>query len=312
MLFCGIRQREGEKMFESSPSNHTVWTIAPVPTAVKGQGRRVHPHVGELLYKAQIVSAADETKRIPHPVPLRDTCIHQADLVATEPRLSVSSCFSPVSSVHHTSCYLFHPLFSRFTPLVLLLMIMAPQGQTLHCSPFSPPAPAYVYLFSVLICSCFPSRCLSALMEIRRLIVPVSCAEGRDGQINMVLIVFHPLLSTMAGTHSSLRCISWGARWLCQMSSPVASSIRPRGLNMPTYLKHSSRVSFLASTHQHQAWSGWVGHHLGNGLSGPTSHHLFISFLMFPQEILARYRAGIYRLNWGLCLWCSKNHLDFG
>ncbi len=41
------------------------------------------------------MSAAVETKRIPHPVLLRDTFIHQADLVATEPRLSVSPCSSP-------------------------------------------------------------------------------------------------------------------------------------------------------------------------------------------------------------------------
>ncbi len=117
----------------------------------------------------------------------------------------------PVSSVHHASCYLFHP-FSRFTQLVLLLMIMASRGQTLHCSPLSPPAPTCVYLFSVLVFSCFLSRCLSVLMEIRRHIVLLSCAEGRDGQINMALIVFHPLLSTTSGMHSSLRCISWGAR----------------------------------------------------------------------------------------------------
>ncbi len=41
------------------------------------------------------MSAADETKRIPHPVLLRDIFIHQADLVTTEPRLSVSPCSSP-------------------------------------------------------------------------------------------------------------------------------------------------------------------------------------------------------------------------
>ncbi len=188
----------------------------------------------------------------------------------------------PVSSVHHASCYLFHP------PLALhsACIITNDNGVTRPDTS----------LFSTLS-SCTGVR-LSFLCA-RLFLLSVSLFVGANGDKETDCPAFVCRGERRADQHGTncfppspvnyvryafiIKVYQLGARWLCQMSSPITSSVRPRGLNTPTYLRLSSSVPFPASTHQHQSRSGWVGHRLGNWLSGLTSY-LFISFLTLTQK----------------------------